>query len=103
MTTITHTQRGNRHTLTAVGHAGYALAGQDVVCAAVSTLLCTLNACLRTAYDREQIEHFLAIMGSGDTRICWEETGNTSVWETVKTGLVLVAGHYPAYVRYEEG
>mgnify|MGYP000010881616 CR=1 FL=1 len=103
MTTITHTRQGTRHTLTAVGHAGYAPAGQDVVCAAVSTLLCTLNACLQEAYDRAQIEHFSAEMGSGDTRLCWEDTGEDGgAWDTIRCGLRLLSGHYQAYVQYKE-
>ena len=43
MIEITYFQRKNRYALKAVGHAGYAPRGQDIVCAAVSTSLFALG------------------------------------------------------------
>lgn len=42
MTTIIYDEKGKDMSLQASGHAGYAPKGQDIVCAAVSTLMQSL-------------------------------------------------------------
>lgn len=106
MTTIRYFEEDGVCRLTADGHAGYAPAGQDIVCAAVSALVCTLNECLDEEYERGNLAHYDARMDPGDVQLCWtpepEAAGRVRrIWETVETGLSLVAGHYPACIDWE--
>ena len=107
MTTIRYFEEDGVCHLTVDGHAGYAPDGQDIVCAAVSTLICTLNGCLQEAYDRGCLAQYDTRMEPGDVQLCWTpETDATGrircIWETVEMGLSLLAGQYPAYVEMEE-
>lgn len=51
------------------GHAGRSVNGQDIVCAAISALTCTLISSLESLTDNR----IRADTGPGETRITWEE------------------------------
>ena len=87
------------------GHACYAPHGADIVCAAVSTLGYTFAAALQRFYSEGALsgspricerEGFLCILGRADKAHA-AALGQT--YETVKTGLTLLAESYPAHVR----
>lgn len=106
MTTIRFVEEDGRCTLTVEGHAGYAVSGQDIVCAGISTLVCTLNGCLSEEYERARLSHFEADLDSGEARLCWQAEPEYAdrircIWDTIEEGFLLMAGHYPAYVEME--
>ncbi len=74
---VYRTREGNYRGLTCIGHAGYACAGEDIVCAAISILVINTNNSLerlagvipRTVINEEE--------GLMDLR--WEADGNEKV------------------------
>lgn len=77
--------------LRAAGHAGFAAPGRDVVCAAVSTLLCTLAQELSGRPDaRVRLEPGLAEV---------ECPPDEPALAFAAAGLRLLAAHCPRYVR----
>lgn len=83
--------------LTAQGHAGYAPAGQDIVCAAVSSVLYTLAGLLDANGELEAFAQ-----GEGSTRIAARgERGTKSVTRAaeIQQGL---AEQWPECLRVEE-
>lgn len=95
MIVVTQTDSG----ITIEGHAGYAPRGQDIVCAAVSTLLQGfLNAVDELTADKLNTE-----IGAGKAVI---EYGNLSgsgklLVDSFFVSLKMVADEFPDYVRVE--
>lgn len=92
---------GGKLTMRAEGHAGYAPAGQDIVCAAVSCLMQTL------AYSAAEDEHTSSCIYQGkDGPVVSVETGNSVLmkdkFELVADGLTLLAEQYPENVSFKE-
>ena len=81
--------------LTAQGHAGYAPAGQDIVCAAVSALMQTL------AYS---VDGGTVTQSQDDCNILTVQAeqsfDNMAKFELVTDGLMLLAQQYPENVRF---
>ena len=87
--------------LEASGHAGYAPAGQDIVCAAVSCLMQTL------AYSAAEDEHTSSCIYQGkEGPVVSVETGDSVLmrdkFELVADGLTLLAEQYPENVSFKE-
>ena len=83
--------------LTAQGHAGYAPAGQDIVCAAVSSVLYTLAGLLDANGELEAFAQ-----GEGSTRIAARgERGTKSVARAAEI-LRGLAEQWPECLRVEE-
>lgn len=77
------------------GHAGYADPGQDIVCAAISALYCTLarsRSCIAHAEDDVQIVQA--------TKVARRKMD--VVFETIAGGMQEVAKRYPDFVSYEK-
>ena len=92
---------GEKLTMRAEGHAGYAPAGQDIVCAAVSCLMQTL------AYSAAEDEHTSSCIYQGkDGPVVSVETSNSVLmrdrFELVADGLTLLAEQYPENVSFKE-
>lgn len=92
---------GGKLTMRAEGHAGYAPAGQDIVCAAVSCLMQTL------AYSAAEDEHTSSCIYQGkEGPVVSVETGNSVLmrdkFELVADGLTLLAEQYPENVSFKE-
>lgn len=81
------------------GHACYADAGKDIVCAGVSVIICTLAEFLaKNGFDIEyRFDNGEAYVKCRDT----DERVNTA-FEMAKTGLLKMEEHYPGFVRCEE-
>ena len=76
------------------GHAGYAEKGNDIVCAAVTALAGTLERCIQ-----ERGEGSCA-WDSGETAFHAEGTETLRPhFETVVTGLRMLAEEFPEYVK----
>ena len=81
--------------LTADGHAGAAPKGEDVVCAGISTILCTLAEVLRQA-GVSGYTH----LEPGHAELCVRETAQTeAAFSFAETGLRLLAAQYPKHLR----
>ena len=92
---------GGKLTMRAEGHAGYAPAGQDIVCAAVSCLMQTL------AYSAAEDEHTSSCIYQGkDGPVVNVEAGDSVLmrdkFELVADGLDLLAEQYPENVSFKE-
>ena len=87
------------HAVHVRGHAGFAGVGQDIVCAAVSTLFFTLAEHLSR---RTEVEDDI---GSGYAYLRWEGDGGEAV-EMFRCGVEMIAEQYPdcvELVRNDEG
>lgn len=89
------------YSLAASGHAGYAPAGQDIVCAAVSCLMQTL------AYSAAEDEHTSSCSYQGkDGPVVSVKAGDSVLmrdkFELVADGLTLLAEQYPENVSFKE-
>jgi len=92
---------GGKLTMRAEGHAGYAPAGQDIVCAAVSCLMQTL------AYSAAEDEHTSSCIYQGkDGPVVSVKAGDSVLmrdkFELVADGLTLLAEQYPENVSFKE-
>lgn len=92
---------GGKLTMRAEGHAGYAPAGPDIVCAAVSCLMQTL------AYSAAEDEHTSSCIYQGkDGPVLNVEAGDSVLmrdkFELVADGLTLLAERYPENVNFKK-
>ena len=92
---------GGKLTMRAEGHAGYAPAGQDIVCAAVSCLIQTL------AYSAAEDEHTSSCIYQGEEGPVLNVEAGDSVlmrdkFELVADGLDLLAEQYPENVNFKK-
>ena len=96
------------HHVTVAGHAGYAEAGADILCAAASMLLHTLAEAVRRLSERGLAEDITVSLraGAGDV-FCVPVTEFdctvTAVMDGIVLGFWLLAADYPEYVRFEKG
>ena len=83
--------------ISVLGHSGYAPNGKDIVCAAVSTLVCTLVNSL-DALARDKIEYRISdgtgIIRYGDL----SEAGKLLV-DSFFLGISAISEQYPEHVR----
>lgn len=92
---------GGKLTMRAEGHAGYAPAGPDIVCAAVSGLMQTL------AYSAAEDEHTSSCIYQGEEGPVLNVEAGDSVlmrdkFELVADGLDLLAEQYPENVNFKK-
>lgn len=92
---------GGKLTMRAEGHAGYAPAGQDIVCAAVSCLMQTL------AYSAAENEKTSSCIYQGEEGPVLNVEAGDSVlmrdkFELVADGLDLLAEQYPENVKFKK-
>ena len=90
MITITYDTKHMR--LTVDGHAGYAPAGQDIVCAAVSALTWTLAAAVAPTGGAELSPGHSVLTGTDAA---------APLFDCICTGLVRIARQYPKHVKVE--
>lgn len=86
-----------KDSISVLGHSGYAPNGKDIVCAAVSTLVCTLVNSL-DALARDKIEYRISdgtgIIRYGDL----SEAGKLLV-DSFFIGISAISEQYPEHVR----
>ena len=84
------------------GHAGFASAGRDIVCAAISALILSAAKGLREhcgarpAISDTSARYALLLGGGGGTRA-------QAVLETMISGLEAIARSYPGYLHMQQG
>ena len=93
MIRIEHSREGDRHRLTAKGHAGYGPRGADIVCAGVSALTYALLASI------EKLGGTIleAWVTSGDTKIVCR--GGDGAFAVALCGMKEIARKYPQHVE----
>lgn len=98
MTKIEYAIKGNEFSIECKGHAGYANAGNDIVCAAISTLTQTmLNYC---------IEHDLGIRYHIDNGYIWMYSNDEDalkILEYTLCGLQMIESEFPQYIQLSKG
>lgn len=109
MVKILYIHTGTGFLIQTEGHAGAAPKGEDLVCSAVSILLYTAAQRCLEHYSEEQLQQWpITELESGCNRIaadarkdCVNKVRET--FETVMTGMRLLAKQYPQYVAVQEG
>ncbi len=101
MTTITY--KPGEYSLEISGHSGYAAAGKDIVCAGISTLFFTLVEVAARAGLPEKPRVW---MGDGEAGVTVKPDPEhrekiDAVFETVVTGMKLMAEKFPEYVSFK--
>lgn len=88
------------------GHSGFAENGEDVVCAGVSTLVCTLVNCMRDEEAKGRLKLKRDIVRDG--YVCLEinsfdfaKERISGITDACLTGLLMLQERYPEYVRFE--
>lgn len=94
MIQITYNEMGDMMFLRAEGHAEFAPKGQDIVCAAVSTLMQTLAYSLDSGTVTCADDRNLMVVQAK------QGTDSLAKYELVTDGLILLADAYPEHVRY---
>ena len=94
MLRVTFTERGQKLSLRLEGHAGYAVEGQDIVCASASILAYTLASIVESSGVEYTIE-----LAPGDSAIeCECNDQVKSAFAYTKVGYELLQQSYPQYV-----
>jgi uncharacterized protein YsxB (DUF464 family) len=113
MIRIRVTRRANGVEIHAVGHAGYAPRGEDVVCAGISALLYGFVAYLKALSSVATAEEpacqrgtlrWEATDGDGElwVRTCGDASRVLEGFAAVEAGIRLIARAYPQFVVLEE-
>ncbi len=100
MINVTFTEEGKKLSLRLEGHAGYAVIGEDTVCASASILAYTLAQYIKDAYASGKLDEVTLELASGNADISCDTTDElTIVFETICTGYKLLKFNYPQYVE----
>lgn len=96
----------NRLQLTATGHAGFAAKGEDIVCAAASSLVHTLLLALIQQTGNETMLYYDDPGRPGERHIdCGpsevDRARVEAIFRTIACGLGALADKYPEYVCFE--
>lgn len=99
-------QREGRFCTCIRGHAGFAPAGKDIVCAGASALALTLASCLRREEERGRLRLFSIQQEPGRLEIQAAPTLSgleriSALLEWAEEGFRLLARQYPEYVALE--
>ena len=97
MTNVWYWRQNGRHHLYIIGHAGYAAAGEDIVCAGISAIGYALMGYLRSCPEAEDLR---CSEESGRMILsCGEQTQVDAAFEMAVIGLALIERQYPQYVH----
>ena len=83
--------------ITVTGHAGYAPPGQDIVCAAVSTLFQTLIKSIEDLAHDEISYHIAQNRANIDYGNLSEKS--RTLIDSFFVGITMIASEYPDYIR----
>lgn len=103
MVEITYHRKYNR--LTAQGHAYSGEEGHDLVCAAVSALMLTMAGNVGSLTKLGNAREPIIRLAKGDAEVSCKpirKMGNivTLMFDTVCTGIQMLADQYPEYIKY---
>lgn len=105
MTKIAVKKVGDRYLLKVEGHSGAGTYGNDIVCAAVSTLAFTWINELRELKERGMVEHFTYDQTEAGLDIIFKGENESAkiAFETILTGFSMLEEHYPEFLRISRG
>lgn len=105
MTTVYHREYYDKQIFTVEGHSGFGRAGQDIVCAGVSTLAYTFLNCMLDEEAAGNIKLIRKIVRDGYVHLEIEIFGFSK--ERIKgmldaciTGFLMLEESYPEYVSF---
>ena len=107
MTCVSYYPYYEAHIFECTGHTGYASAGKDILCSAVSCLCYTLDSYLRGCVDEGKITHYVSHFDNGEVRIQYEYTdtcNSTAVEEAVRAilcGFILLEENFPDHITVD--
>lgn len=96
-----HVTYDGKYTLSLIGHAGQAPAGQDIVCAGASALIYSLSKMLQRHKDECLRLEILVENGNGSIAVQPSlafANGCQRAFETVLCGFEEIAEQYPDYI-----
>lgn len=92
--------------LCAKGHAQYANAGEDIVCAAISVLCETLAESLYQYATEGVLQDIVTIVEPGNVKLKWKLRRDSPEFSgtirAIQIGLSLLAESYPENVQFED-
>lgn len=93
-------EKNIRYGIKAVGHAGYAPKGQDIVCAAVSALLQAYGNYIDQLAEYEKVKVLEVKLDEGDINVEALDTRHNikHMYRMVMSGLCDLACMYPGYI-----
>lgn len=99
MTKITYEEKGdNEFIVECRGHAGYADAGNDIVCAGISTLVQAL-----VSYLPEAADTFNARLDKGEVFVTAKGRDAFICYKMMMEGLRLIESSFPQHIEIVEG
>lgn len=106
MTRICHREYYDRILIVAEGHSGYGVSGKDIVCAGISTLICTLVNCIKEEESADRLKLRRDIVRDGYVCLEFEvfdyaKERVSGIVDACLTGLYMLCEEYPEYVRVE--
>lgn len=103
MTRVTYAHDASAFSLTSKGHADYAPAGQDIVCAGISALCGALELALDNLQDAGRVRtHFCSLSDAffhAEAEAANGKEEVRTVFETVYNGLCRIAEAYPDHLQ----
>ena len=106
MTRVFYREYYDKALIIAEGHSGFDIEGRDIVCAGISTLVCTLINCLKDEESADRLKLVRDIVRDG--YICFEieyfdfsKERIRAIIETCISGLYMLSEQYPRYISFE--
>ena len=104
MTEVTFTEYYGKTEITVDGHCEYAQKGTDIVCAAVSTLVCTLVNCIRDEEASDRLNIINETVRDGYVNLEFEifsfaQERVNGILDTIMTGLYMISEEFPGYIK----
>ncbi len=106
MIKVYHREYYGKSFITIEGHACYGKKGEDIVCAGVSALVCTLINCLRDEESAGRVKLLRDVVRDGFVALEVEyfdfaKERTQAITETVLSGLYMLSEEYPQCVVIE--
>lgn len=98
MTQVTYFEEGHTFSIEVNGHSGYAEAGKDIVCSAISILIQTLVEHMDRIADYTDnyiADGYVWLYAQGDI--------TNFALDTIMTGFELLEAFYPDYIQVAKG
>lgn len=103
MTSVFYEHDGHAFALTCEGHAEYAPAGQDIVCAGISALCGALEITLDNLQDMGRVQSLFCSSAEAYFQACAETAPDSdavrTAFDTVYNGLCRIEEAYPDYLQ----
>lgn len=100
MIDIRYEKKCGTHDISIIGHAGYAKHGEDIVCAAVSSLVYALVGYIQNHADEAEVD---VSLGEGYAYItCGSHEDIDAAFEMACIGFAQISNTHPAHVSFTD-